>query len=95
MLLLYEYDDLGSLTWQLDRHDPWNQTLFPVLIGAPETKGNAVALGPEGEIAVCGVQPGGPNDTDMVAWLGDANNPIVLDHVYKGKLPHEAKTESG
>lgn len=82
LLLLYEYEKAGVTQWQLDRHDPWNETLEPVLVGAKNHKGNAVAVGPDGEIVVCGSRPGGPTDTDLAAWIVGVNNPITLDLVY-------------
>lgn len=65
LLLLSEVTDNGEKLWRLDRHDPWNHSLVTEIYGTPGMKANAVAVGPNGEMIVCGSSPGGNNKTDM------------------------------
>jgi hypothetical protein len=65
LLLLSEVTDNGETLFQLDRHDPWNHSLVTEIFGTPGMKGNAVTVGPAGQIIVCGSTPDDMNGTDM------------------------------
>lgn len=78
-----EVEEFGATAWRLDRHDPWNHSLAMVLLGTPDSKGNAIAVAREGQIVVCGSTPTEADDRDMAIWGSKPGFIASFDLVYK------------
>jgi hypothetical protein len=87
LLLLSEVTSNGTTQWQLDRHDPWNNTLETEMWGTAGMKGNAVAVGPAGQIVVCGSAPSGMGDTDVAIRHENPDGGATFDLKYDANQP--------